>query len=157
MKFYYILYFVVQSLSCAQLFVSPWTAAARLPCPSLSPQACSDSYPLSWWCHPTISSSATPFSSYLQSFPASGSFPMSQLFTSGLEPKFWSFSLSISPSNEYSGSISFRIDWFDLVWSPWCPRYSQESSPAPQFESINSSASLLWSNFHIHTWLLEKQ
>ena len=58
------------------------------------------------------------------------------------QPKYWSFSLSTSPSNEYSGLISFRIDWFAnwLVWSLCCPRDSQESSPAPQFKSINSSA-----------------
>ena len=56
---------------------------ARLPCPSLSPGVCSDSWPLSQWCHPSVSSSVTPFSSHLQSFPASGSFLMSQLFTSG--------------------------------------------------------------------------
>ena len=55
----------------------------RLPCPSLTPGSCSNSCPLSWWCHPTISSSIVPFSSCLQSFPASGSFPMSQLFASG--------------------------------------------------------------------------
>ena len=56
---------------------------ARLPCPSPSLGACSNSCPLSWWCHPTISSSVVPFSSHLQSFPASGSFQMSQFFTSG--------------------------------------------------------------------------
>ena len=86
---------------------------ARLPCPSLSPGECSDSCPLSRWCHPTISSSAVPFSSCLQSLSASESFPMSQLFTSGGQN--WSFSFSISPSNEYSGLISFRIAWFDLL------------------------------------------
>ena len=85
---------------------------ARLPCPSLSPGACSNSCPLSWWCHPTISSSAAPFSFCLQSFPSSRSFPMSCLFASGGQ-KYWSF--SISPSNEYSGLISFRINWFDLL------------------------------------------
>ena len=57
----------------------------RLPCPSPSPGACSNSCSLSLWCHPTISSSIVPFSSWLQSFPASGSFPMSQLFASGIE------------------------------------------------------------------------
>ena len=56
---------------------------ARLPCPSLSPSTCSNSCPLSWWCHPTVSSSVIPLSSSLQSFPTSGSFPMSQLFPSG--------------------------------------------------------------------------
>ena len=64
------------------------------------------------WCHPTISSSVAPFSSCLQSFPASGSFPMSQFFR---WPKYCNFSFSISPSNEYSGLISFRMDWFDLL------------------------------------------
>ena len=62
-----------------------------------------------WWCHPTISSSVVPFSSCLQSSPASGSFLRSQFFT------YWSFSFSISPSNEYSGLISFRMDWLDLL------------------------------------------
>ena len=85
---------------------------ARLSRPSPTPGACSNSYPSSWWCHPTISSSVIPFSSCLHSFRASGSFPMSQFFTSGW-PKYWSF--SINPSNEYSGLISFRIDWFDLL------------------------------------------
>ena len=75
---------------------------ARFPCPSLSPGVCSNSYLLSWWCHPTISSSVTPFSSCPQSFPASGPFPMSWLF-----PKYWSFSFSISPSSDYSGLISY--------------------------------------------------
>ena len=85
---------------------------ARLPCPSLSPRACSNSCPLSRWCHPTISSSVAPFSC-LQSFPASGSFPMSWLYA--LWPKYWSFSFIISPSNEYSGLIPFWINWFDLL------------------------------------------
>ena len=84
---------------------------ARLPCPSLSPGVCSNLCPLSWWYHPTISSSAMPFSSHLQSFPPSGSFPISQFFASW--PKYWNF--SINPSNEYSGLISFRIDWLDLL------------------------------------------
>ena len=85
---------------------------ARLPCPSLSPRACSNSGPLSWWCHPTISSSVIPFSSCLQSFPMSGSYESALLIR---WPKYWSFSFSISPSNEYSGLISFRTDQFDLL------------------------------------------
>ena len=107
---------VVQFLSCVWFFVTPWTTAQdyRLPCPSPSPGACSNSRPLSRWCHPTISSSVIPFSSCFQSFPASGSFLMNQLFTSG-GPKYWNFRFSTSPSNEYSGLISFRIDWFDLL------------------------------------------
>ena len=70
--------------------------------------------------------SAGPFSFCLQSFPESGSFPMSRLFASA--PKYWAFTFSISPSNEYSGLISFRVDWFE---SPCCPRDSEESSPTP--------------------------
>ena len=113
---------------------------ARLPCPSPSPEACSNSRPLSRWCHPTISSSVTPFSSCPQSFPASGSFPVSRLFTSGGQG-YWSFSFSIRPSSEYSGLISFRIDWLDLL----AVQDSEESSPTSQFKSINSSAlSLLY-------------
>ena len=86
----------------------------RLPCPSSSHGVCSNSCPSSQWCHPTISSSVVPFSSCLQPFPASGSFSMSQFFPSGGQ-SIWSFSFSISPSNECSGLISFRIDWFDLL------------------------------------------
>ena len=84
---------------------------ARLLCPPLSLRVCSNSCPWSWGCYLTISSSFTPFFC-LQSFPASGSFPISALCIRWL--KYWSFSFSISPSNEYSGLISFRIDSFDL-------------------------------------------
>ena len=87
---------------------------ARLPCLSLSPRVCPNSCPLNWWCHPTISSSVIPFSSCLQSFPASRSFS-SDLVLCLRWPKYWNFSFSNSPSNEYSGLISFRIDWFDLL------------------------------------------
>ena len=72
---------------------------ARLPCPSPSPRVYSNSCPLSWWCHPTISSSVVPFSSCLQSFPASGSFPMSQLFTSGSQSIGASASALVLPMN----------------------------------------------------------
>ena len=87
---------------------------SSLPCPShrSCPRVCSNSCPSSQWCHPTISSSVVPFSSCPQSFPASGSFPMSQFFASG--GQILSFRFSISPSNEYSGQISFRMDWLDL-------------------------------------------
>ena len=87
---------------------------ARLPCSSLSPGVCSNSCALSCWCHSTISSSVTPFSSCPQSFPASGSFLMSQLFPSGGQSVGASASAS-SPSNECLGLISFRIDWFDFL------------------------------------------
>ena len=84
---------------------------ARPPCPSPTPGVYPNSCPVSWWCHPTTSSSVVPFSSHLQPFPASGSFPKSVLHIRW--PKYWSFTFSISPSNEYSELISFRMDWFD--------------------------------------------
>ena len=87
---------------------------ARLPCPSPTPRAYSNSWPSIWWCHPTISSSIIPFSSCLQSFPESRSFPVSQ-FLHIKWPKYWSFSFSISPFNENSGLISFRTDGLDLL------------------------------------------
>ena len=86
---------------------------SRLSCPSPTPGACSDSHPLSQWCHPTISSSVIPFSSCIQSFPASVFSSESVLHIRWT--KYWSFSFSISTSNEYSGLISFRIDWFNLL------------------------------------------
>ena len=86
---------------------------AWLPCPSPSPRACSNSYPLNRWCHSTISSSSVSFSSCLQPFPASRSFLTR--WWSIRWPKYWSFSFSISPSNEYSGFLSFRTDYFDLL------------------------------------------
>ena len=87
---------------------------ARPPCPSPTPRVYSNSSPSSQWCHPTISPSVGPFSSCLQSFPASGSFPMSHFFASGGQSIGVSASASI-PSNEYSGLISFRIYWLDLL------------------------------------------
>ena len=105
----------VQSCICVRLFETPLFGLqyTRLPCPSPTPGVYSNSCPLSQWCHPTISSSVISFSSHLESFPASGSFPVSVLHISW--PKYWSFSVSIGPSNEYSGLISFRIDWLDLL------------------------------------------
>ena len=90
--------------------------------------------------HPNISSSATSFSFCLQSFPASWSFLIGQFFTSGGQSIGASASASVLP-----GLISFRIDWFYLLLSPYCPRDSQEPSPPPQFENISFSAfSLLY-------------
>ena len=86
---------------------------ARPPCPP-TPKVYSNSCPLSRWCHPTISSSAVPFSSHLQSFLASGFFPNESALCIRW-PKYWSFSFSISPSNDYSVRISFRMDWLDLL------------------------------------------
>ena len=112
---------VFQSLSHVQIFVTPWIIACLTPHPSLSPRVCSNSCPLSWWCHPSISSSVTLFlssvilfSSCPQCFPASRSFLVSRLFAFRYS-KYWRFSFSISPSKEYSGLITFRIDLFDLL------------------------------------------
>ena len=102
--------------SCSVMSDSLWPHElqhSRPPCPSPTPGVHPNSYALSWWCHPAISSSVIPFSSCLQSLPASGSFPMSQLCMRW--PKYWSFSLSVSPSNEHPGLVSFRIDWTDLL------------------------------------------
>ena len=91
--------------------------------------------PWSWWCHPTISSSVVPFSSHLWSFPASGSFPMSQLFVSGSQSIGVSASASVLPMNNQN--------WFLLGCTGWIfcrPRDSQESYPTPQFKNVNSSA-----------------
>ena len=85
----------------------------RPPCQSPTPRVYPNSCPLGWCCHSTLSSPVIIFSSCLQPLPASGSLPMSQFFASG--GQYWSFSFSISPSNEYSGLISFRIDWLDLL------------------------------------------
>ena len=97
---------------------NPWTAAR----------------PLSWWCHPTISFSVTLFFSCPQSFPASGSFPMSRLWVRW--PEYWSFSFSISPSSEYSGLISFRIDWFHLLVI--------QGTLKSLLQQHNPKASILW-------------
>ena len=104
--------------SCSVVTNSLWPHGlqhTRPPYPSPAPRVYSGSCPLSLWCHLTISSSVIPFSSCLHSFPASGSLQMSQFFTSGGQSIDWSFSFSISPSNEYSGLISFRMDWLDLL------------------------------------------
>ena len=122
---------VVQSLSHVRLFATPWIAACQA---SLSFTISQSLLKLmSVRCHPTILSSVIPFSSCLQSFPAFGSFLMSQFFTSGGQ-KYWNFSFSISPANEYSGLISFRMGWLDLL----AVQGTQESSPTPQFKSVNS-------------------
>ena len=90
---------VVQSLSCVWLFATPWTAAHQASLSFSSPRACWESCPLSRWCHPTISSFLAPFSSCLQSFPVSGSFPLSLLFTSGGQIIGASASASVLPMN----------------------------------------------------------
>ena len=101
----------VQLLSHVQLFATPWLQHARPPCPSPIRGIHSNACPSSRWCHPTISSSFVPFFSCLQSFSASGSFPMSQLFTSGGQSTGVSASASVLPMNIQ--------DWFPLGWTGW--------------------------------------
>ena len=120
----------VKAFDCVQLSHSVMSDSlqshglwyAKLPCPSPTPRTCSNSCPSSQWWHPTISSSVIPFFSCLQSFPTSGSFPMSWFFTTGGQSI--SLSFSISPSNIQD---LFLYDW--LVGYPCCPRDPQESSP----------------------------
>ena len=124
---------------------------SRFPCPSSTPGAYSNSCLLSWWCHPTISSSITPFSSHLQSFPASGSFPMSQLF--------------ISDGQSIGALASVLLiniqDWFPLGWVSLVSLQSKglsrvfSNTTVQKYEFFRAQISL-WSNSHIHTWLLEK-
>ena len=101
----------VQSLSSVRLFVTPWTAAARPPCPSPTPGVHPNPCPLSQWCHLTISSSVVPFSSCPQSFPASGSFQMSQLFATGSQSIGFSASASVLPMNTQ--------DLSPFGWTAW--------------------------------------
>ena len=126
---------------------------ARPPCPSPTPRVHSNSCPPSRWCHPAISSSVIPFSSCSQSIPASESFPMSQLFAWSW-PKYWSFSFSISPSNEHPGLISFRMDWLDLLTVQGTLKGLPNTTVQKhQFFGTQLSSQ---SNSHIHTWPLEK-
>ena len=126
---------------------------ARLPCPSPFLRACSNSCPLSQWCHPTISSSVVPFSSHLQSFLATGSFQMSQLFASGGQIIGVSASAWVHPMNIQ--------DWFPLGLTGWFFLLSKGlsrvfCSTGVQKHQFFSTQPCLWPKYHIHTWLLEK-
>ena len=101
----------LQSLSCVRLFATPWTAARQASLSITTPGAYSNSCPSSRWCHPTISSSVVPFSSRLHSFPASGSFPVSQFFASSSQSIGVSASASVLPINTQ--------DWYPLGWTDW--------------------------------------
>ena len=122
---------------------------ARLPCPSPSPRACSNSCPLSQWCHPTISSSVVLLSSCLQSFPAWGSFSVSQVFASSGQNIGVSSSASVLPMNIQ--------DWFPLGWTGWISLqskglsrvFSNTTVQKHQFFSTQLSSQF---NSHIHTW-----
>ena len=142
---------VVQSPSHVQLFVIPWSAACELPCPSLCPWVCSNSCSLNRWCYPIISYSVVPFSSCPQSFPASESFPMSRLFTSGgqsiealasilpMKIQDW-FPLGLADLISLLAKGLLRVFSITTVWKH-------------QFFGDQPS---LWSSSHIPTWLLEK-
>ena len=126
---------------------------SRPPCPSPTPRVYSNSSPLSQWCHPTISSSVVPFSSCLQSFSASGSFQMSQLFTSGGQRFGVSASTSVLPMNIQ--------DWFHLGWTGWISLKSKGlsrvfSNTTVQKHQFLGAQLSLWSNSHLYTWPLEK-
>ena len=126
----------------------------RPPWPPPTPGAYSNSCPSSWWCHPAISSSVVPFSSCPQSFPASGTFPISQLFVWGGQSTGVSTSESVLPMNTQ--------DWSPLGWTGWISLQSNRLSRVfsnttiqkHQFWGIQLSSQ---SNSHIHTWPLEKQ
>ena len=150
---WFLLYFCcVRLLSRVSLFATSWTVAIQASL-SLSPGVCSNSCPLCLWCYPTISSSVTPFPSCLQSFPASGSFPMSRFFTSGGQ------SIGVSAS---ASVLSMNIrDWFPLGLTGLISLLSKRlsrifSNTTIQKHQFFSSQPSLWSNSHIRTWLLEK-
>ena len=124
---------------------------ARIPCSSLSPGVCSNSCPLSQWCHLTILSSVAPFSSCPQSFPASWSFPVSQLFASGSQSIGASASALVH-SSEYPRLISFP-DWFDFLNVQGTLKILLQDHSLKV--SILQQSASPWSNSHIHTWLLE--
>ena len=125
----------------------------RPPCPSPTPGIYPNPYPLSWWCHPAISSSVIPFYSCPQSLPASGSFPMSQLFAWGGQSIGISASASVLPMNTQ--------DWSPLEWAGWISLQSKGLSRVFSNTTVQKhqffGTQLSWhSNSHIHTWPLEK-
>ena len=142
--------------SCSVLSDSsspPGMQHPRLLRPSPTPRAYWNSCPSGQWCHPTISSSVVPFCSHLQSFPASGSFPVSQFFPSGSQSMGVSASASVLP-------MKFQ-DWFPLGLTGWIFFQSKGlsrvfSNTTVQKHQFFGAQPFLWSNFHIRTWLLEK-
>ena len=143
------LFIVLQLLSCVQLFATPWTAAQQVSLSSTSSNSC----PLNQWCHPTISSSVVPFSSCLQSFPESGSFPMSQFFSSSGQNIGASASASIFPMN-IQGWFPLGLTGLIFLQSKGLSRIF--SSTTVWKDHSFSTRPFLRSNSHICTWLLEK-
>ena len=143
---------VVQLLSHVQLFEIPWTAARQASLSITISQSLLKLWPLSRWCHPIISSSVIPFSSHPQSFPASGSYQVSQLFPSGGQSIESSASASVLPMNIQG--------WFPLGWTGWISLQSKGlsrvfSSTTFQKHQFFDTQPSLWSNSHIRDWLLE--
>ena len=144
---------VVQSLSHVQLLATPWTAAHQASLSSTIFWTLLQLIPLSPWCYLTISSSANPFSSCLQSFPASGSFPMSQFFISGGRSTTASASTSVLPMN-IQGWFPLGLTGLISLLSKGLSRVFY--STTIQKHKFFSNQPSWWSNSHIHTWLLEK-
>ena len=148
--------FILNQFSCLVVSDSSWPHGlqhAKPPCPSPTPGIYSNSCPLSRWCHPTISSSVVPFSSCPQSFPASGSFPLSQLFSSGGQNIGILASTSVFPMNTQ--------DWSPLGWTGWISLQSKGlsrvfSNTTVQKHQFFGPELSSQSNSHIHTWPLEK-
>ena len=149
-------YCVVMLFSLQVVSRSPWPHGlqyARPPCPSPTPRACSNSCPSNRWCHPAISSSVVPFSSCIQCFPASGSFPVSWVFVSGVK--------SIGVSALASVLAMNTQDWSPLEWTGWNSLQSKGlsrvfCSTTVQKHPFFGAQLSWWSNSHIHTWPLEK-
>ena len=131
----------------------PWTVAGQVFCSPLSPRVCSNSCPLSLWCYLTISSSVVPFSSCPQSFPASGSFKMSQFFASDGQSIGVSASASVLPINIQGWFPLGLTGWISLLSKGLSRVFSNTTVWKHQFFGAQPS---LRSNSHIHTWLLEK-
>ena len=142
--------------SCWGVFDSLWPHGlehARLTCPLPTPRACSNSCPLTQWCHPAISSSVIPFSSCFQSFLASWSFPVNQFFASGGQSRGASASASVLPMNIQ--------DWFPLGWTGWISLQSKGlsrvfSNTTVQKHQFFGAQLSLRCNSHIHMWPLGK-
>ena len=143
----------VELLSCVWLFATPWTAAPQLPCPSPTPGACSNSCPSSQWRHSTISSTVIPFSSWLQSFPASGSFLKSHFFTSGSQSIGASALASVLPMDIQDQFPLGLIGLISLQSKELSRVFSNTTVQKHQYFGTKLSS---WSNSHIHTWLLGK-